>query len=596
MTTLVGAMAVVGLTLGPALSAAAAEPAPIGFDGDYVHDLDWKTPDSAMSDAGLVMYPFDGPSALRLSPDGTSLYGFDKTANLASNSPQVQKYDGATGALTDTLLPERDGRNGDTVGMWVAPTGAVWVLFRGFQPQQMILSEFTAAGDLVDSYPYPALGEREETRGYGLVGTPEGTFYSIEGNDEGEQSILGFTPLTGEVTHTPIALTGYIDQELFGGSLQFNDNGDLVMLAGDEGGAYGNSRVVSIALDGSLTGDLRLPVSGRDGFESPAQVNRGLDGKYYAISYDAQELFVMDAGLTTVTTVPIDVEPFTLADIRYGGAAIADQDGRLYISTYLVDGEVGPNDYRVVALEPLRAPVVTGLTSSTGLCSSVTGAVTATGSPAPSWYAVTAGQLPAGVDLNQNTGELSGTATEAGTFIATVTAYNGVTYEAPASSPDSTTVTLTVTASAQTAGTSVITGTPAVGSTLHAVTAGWNTAATMTYQWLRGGVPIADATTSNYEVIPADAGQEITVAVTASDPCLLDAQASSPGIRIAISTTPTTPGTDDPSASTKQSETREKNLATTGSDIAFSVTLAVAGLALLTIGSVLFLRRRQVRR
>jgi alpha-tubulin suppressor-like RCC1 family protein len=66
-------------------------------------------------------------------------------------------------------------------------------------------------------------------------------------------------------------------------------------------------------------------------------------------------------------------------------------------------------------------------------------AFTATGVPAPT-FAVTAGELPAGLALNPVTGALSGTPTAAGTSTFTVTAGNGV---APAAEGTSHTITVT---------------------------------------------------------------------------------------------------------------------------------------------------------
>ncbi|MDE0778958.1 MAG: hypothetical protein OSB43_21970, partial [Nocardioides sp.] len=62
-----------------------------------------------------------------------------------------------------------------------------------------------------------------------------------------------------------------------------------------------------------------------------------------------------------------------------------------------------------------------------------------------------------------------------------------------------------------------ITGSPVVGSTLTAAGGAWNPAdVTLTYQWLRAGAPIADATASTYTVSSADVGSTISVRVTAS--------------------------------------------------------------------------------
>jgi hypothetical protein len=59
-----------------------------------------------------------------------------------------------------------------------------------------------------------------------------------------------------------------------------------------------------------------------------------------------------------------------------------------------------------------------------------------------------------------------------------------------------------------------ISGTVAVGQTLTAATAAWNPAASISYQWKRGGTAISGATSAQYTVAPADAGNRLTVTAT----------------------------------------------------------------------------------
>ena len=64
-----------------------------------------------------------------------------------------------------------------------------------------------------------------------------------------------------------------------------------------------------------------------------------------------------------------------------------------------------------------------------------------------------------------------------------------------------------------------ITGTAQVGSTLTVNPGTWDEGTTLTYQWMRnGGSYISGAKSSTYTVSPADAGAQISVAVTASKP------------------------------------------------------------------------------
>jgi alpha-tubulin suppressor-like RCC1 family protein len=57
-----------------------------------------------------------------------------------------------------------------------------------------------------------------------------------------------------------------------------------------------------------------------------------------------------------------------------------------------------------------------------------------------------------------------------------------------------------------------------VGYTLMAVSGTWDTGVTLSYQWLRKGEPILDATSSTYLVAGADIGQPIAVRVTGVKP------------------------------------------------------------------------------
>ena len=64
----------------------------------------------------------------------------------------------------------------------------------------------------------------------------------------------------------------------------------------------------------------------------------------------------------------------------------------------------------------------------------------------------------------------------------------------------------------------IVSGTPALGETLTASTGTWTpTGMGFTYQWLRGGTPIAGATSKTYPTTSADVGQQLSVRVTASN-------------------------------------------------------------------------------
>ena len=75
-------------------------------------------------------------------------------------------------------------------------------------------------------------------------------------------------------------------------------------------------------------------------------------------------------------------------------------------------------------------PVVTAATTSGVYGSAMSYNVVATNSP--SSYAIASGSLPAGVSLNTTTGQISGTPTETGAFVASITATNSVGVSTPA--------------------------------------------------------------------------------------------------------------------------------------------------------------------
>lgn len=64
-----------------------------------------------------------------------------------------------------------------------------------------------------------------------------------------------------------------------------------------------------------------------------------------------------------------------------------------------------------------------------------------------------------------------------------------------------------------------VAGTAKVGRTLTADAGTWTPShAVLTYQWLRGGAPISNATSSSYLVRPSDVGQPIAVRLTGASP------------------------------------------------------------------------------
>lgn len=88
----------------------------------------------------------------------------------------------------------------------------------------------------------------------------------------------------------------------------------------------------------------------------------------------------------------------------------------------------------------------------------------------------------------------------------------------PAATPVATATPVSTPAAATTAGTAAIQGTPGAGLVLDAITSGWPTGTTFTYQWLRGTTPITGATASSYRLQRADVGSTVAVTVTGTAP------------------------------------------------------------------------------
>ena len=79
------------------------------------------------------------------------------------------------------------------------------------------------------------------------------------------------------------------------------------------------------------------------------------------------------------------------------------------------------------------------------------------------------------------------------------------------------------------AGAPTIKGKAQVGKTLTALPGTWGPApVTLTYQWLRNGMPIAGATGSKYKLKNKDKGKKISVKVTGAKSGFTSASATSP--------------------------------------------------------------------
>jgi hypothetical protein len=121
------------------------------------------------------------------------------------------------------------------------------------------------------------------------------------------------------------------------------------------------------------------------------------------------------------------------------------------------------------------------------------------------------------------------TSAEAGKVISVQVTGTKTGYETAAVTSDSTAAVTEVVA-----GTVSITGTAAIGQSLSATLADWPAGATFTYEWLRGTTVVGTAAT--YTVTATDAGNQLSVRVTASVAGQTDLVATSEAVSIPAET------------------------------------------------------------
>lgn len=145
-----------------------------------------------------------------------------------------------------------------------------------------------------------------------------------------------------------------------------------------------------------------------------------------------------------------------------------------------------------------------------------------------------------------------------------------------------------------------ITGTARVGEELTANPGVWIPAdASFSYQWLRNGEAIEGATAQKYVLTPADAGQQVSVKVTASKDGYTSATADAKAVKVSV--TGDGASADNPADSTIGKDTTgavaidnrfDKHLASTGGDARAIVVFGGLGLLTVLAGAVLLITRR----
>jgi hypothetical protein len=256
---------------------------------------------------------------------------------------------------------------------------------------------------------------------------------------------------------------------------------------------------------------------------------------------------------------------------RPGGITV-DTNGRLYAT--FTSYQAGGNG-KVFLFDPLRAPQVTPSAWRATACKPFEVRVEATGSPSPTWFEVAKGSLPAGLNLDQATGSISGTPTQPGQTAGTLRVSNGVdpsaeapfTFAVDAPTFDSTSP-------------PTLSGEALEGKILAIDNGIWSPTPQFAYQWLRDGHPIEGAIQQTYTVTGLDVGHEISANVRASGACGREATVSTHAIIPVTIIKPSPPAVPEPTATViPQSVPDVKDNAPADPSAASTSLLAATGLS-----------------
>lgn len=533
--------------------AAAAPPPPLGEDGSYRVVATWSTNQDAPA-------PFLVASNIVATSDG-EVYGI---ANYSSGSSRAVIRDTATGTR---------------LASWVAldsPTGLALdadenprVLTRSANGEPWEVITYSPTGEELSTV---ILSGTEDEFLVGLAVGPDGTLYTLD--ESGASRILSFTA-AGEAGPA-VALPGVAVA-----GAGFN------LALGADGRLY-------FAGYSPTTGAPVLVETNPDGTDLTATPSPGI--AQVAIGGDGRLLTLQNNGAITITaldgtateTIPVSVYAPWTPSASIGVASAPD--GTVFVSGYTSNATTGQSVSGVTALQPLRSPDVVGAQYTGLTCDAFAESLQTIGTPPPTFFTVTSGSLPPGVQLNSDTGELSGVPTEEGNYAFSIQAQNGVTPTSETTTDDVGDYTLEVSLKSFLSGAPIIEGTPSVGSDLTARIEGWApTPEGLAFQWLRDGENIDGATNSTYAVTAADVGHELRVAVTGSADCYAAAAETSTALPVIVPATPTPTPVPTTAPAPPSNFGPGGDLPRTGFESSALVPIASAALAAVVVGAVLLL-------
>ena len=553
-----------GFTLAQGGGVAAAPPPPLGADESAQLARIWSTFQD--DPIGFLV-----PSTIAAAPDG-SVYGI---ANYSSGSSQAIIHDASDG----TRIGSWYSPDAYPIGLAVGPSGTAFVLTVNFSSGLQEVVGYGPTGAVLST----AVLAGASSSIVGLAVSPDGsTFYTLDTSVfPHEIAVYSAGGALLSAFPVPGISVGYA-----GFNLNLGADGRLYFFGRQSDPPY-DSYLVSVNVDGSDLSTVVAPTN-------TTQVAVGQDARLYLLGNDGSVAAIDQSGAVT-QIVPQSV-------YAPGGAnaigVTADAEGNIFVSGYFY-APTGSSVGGIAALQTLRSPSIVGGALAPALaCSTYESTFSATGTPTPTYFELASGALPAGVVLNSDTGELTGTpAGPAGAFAFTIRALNGVIATPDTTTSDTAEYTLDVDLNEFVTAPPAVLGTPALGSTLSAAIPAWTPEPTArAYQWLRDGEPITSATAASYVVVADDLGTQVSVAVIGTAACYSDASTISSALVVPDPAPDPDPAPEPDPAPTPSAANaaRDDDLAQTGGDLADVLPLVATAAGAIGIG-LLILRRRSNR-